>query len=356
MADPHATAEAVQLMRSFAERTGVSSSAPQRRYLWTDAFAVCNFVGLARTTGDGGWDELASKLIERVHYTLGRHRGDDGRTGWLSGLPEEEGAARPTAGGLRIGKSLPERAPHEPYDATLEWDRDGQYFHYLTRWMHALDVAARARRDVRLHQHARELARVAFERFTHGRRMYWKMSIDLSRPLVASMGHHDPLDGLISFLQIDETALALGEKPTLGDAIDWLSSIVAGQELATDDALGLGGLLSDAARVAQLGGHQPLLRQLLDAALEGLETFGRELNHPADMRLAFRELGLAIGLHAAGRLNEPLLEPYVPLDEAIVAFWRRPEHRRVDSWTEHQDINDVMLATALVPDGFVDLP
>ena len=28
--------------------------------------------------------------------------------------------------------------------------------------------------------------------------MYWKLSIDLSRPLVASMGQHDPLDGLVT--------------------------------------------------------------------------------------------------------------------------------------------------------------
>ncbi len=30
------------------------------------------------------------------------------------------------------------------------------------------------------------------------KRMYWKMSIDLSRPQVASMGHHDALDGLVA--------------------------------------------------------------------------------------------------------------------------------------------------------------
>ena len=40
------------LMTAFAERTGITSDRPQRRYLWTDAFAVCNFLGLARETGD----------------------------------------------------------------------------------------------------------------------------------------------------------------------------------------------------------------------------------------------------------------------------------------------------------------
>lgn len=36
--------------------------------------------------------------------------------------------------------------------------------------------------------------------------MYWKMSIDLSSPLVPSMGQHDPLDGLITYLQLQATA------------------------------------------------------------------------------------------------------------------------------------------------------
>lgn len=34
------------------------------------------------------------------------------------------------------------------------------------------------------------------------KRMYWKMSVDLSRPQVPSMGHHDPLDGYISYKAI----------------------------------------------------------------------------------------------------------------------------------------------------------
>src|SRR5438132_1416877 len=128
--EPHD--EAARLMAAFAERTGVGSARPQQRYLWTDAFAVCNFLGLGRP-------DLALSLVDGVHHTLGRHRPDDARRGWLSGLPEPEGEAHPTKGGLRIGKKLPERTASERYDDALEWDRDGQYFHYLTQWMHALD-------------------------------------------------------------------------------------------------------------------------------------------------------------------------------------------------------------------------
>ena len=142
--DQALTEQAIDLMLPFAERTGLTSERPQQRYLWTDAFAVCNFLGLARATGDGHYLGLALALVDRVHDVLGKHRADDLRVGWLSGLPEQVGALHPTCGGLRIGKSLPERRAHEPFDPEMEWDRDGQYFHYLTRWMHALDQVARA--------------------------------------------------------------------------------------------------------------------------------------------------------------------------------------------------------------------
>ena len=105
-----------EFMEAFAERTGLTTSRPGSRYLWTDAFAVCNFLGLARATGEQRWRELALSLIERVHGELGRHRPDDARRGWLSGLCEREAEAHPTRGGLRIGKRLPERRPDQPHD------------------------------------------------------------------------------------------------------------------------------------------------------------------------------------------------------------------------------------------------
>jgi hypothetical protein len=46
----------------------------------------------------------------------------------------------------------------------------------------------------------------------------------------------------------------------------------------------------------------------------------------------------------------------VPLRTEIEGFWLRPEHRRVDSWLEHANINDVMLATSLQPEGFLVIP
>ena len=104
-------AEAITLMQGFAERTGLSAGHPARRYLWTDAFAVCNFLSLAQATGEHHYTTLALRLVDQVHHTLGRHRDDDPRSGWLSGLNAHEGELHPTRGGLRIGKALPERGP-----------------------------------------------------------------------------------------------------------------------------------------------------------------------------------------------------------------------------------------------------
>lgn len=186
------TSEAIALMLDFARRTGLNSEQPQRRYLWTDAFAVCNFLGLARATGEQRYKELALRLVDQVHHTLGRHRQDDARSGWISGLREREGEAHPTRGGLRIGKNMPERGADEPVDDNLEWERDGQYFHYLAKWMHALNQVSRSTGEPRFNKWATELARTAHDAFTYRPpfagtlRMYWKMSINLERALVPS--------------------------------------------------------------------------------------------------------------------------------------------------------------------------
>ena len=390
MPDPRID-EAIVLMNNFADRTGLASKQPRRRYLWTDAFAVCNYIGLARASGEQGYAESALQLVNQVHHTLGRHRNDDRRSGWISGLSEHDGERHPTRGGLRIGKDLPERGPRSPFDERLEWDRDGQYFHYLTKWMHALDQVTRSTQQPRFNAWARELARSAFEAFTYlpsptwePRRMHWKMSIDLARALVPSMGQHDPLDGYISSLQLRATAASLPQPatgPNLEDESRQYAAMLKRDELATADPLGLGGLLIDAYRVQQLmqQGALPdaqLLDRLLDAALTGLQHYIQrgELQLPAKHRLAFRELGLAIGLHAMERMHQAAdhesehaatspwrraqlqaLMQYLPLRDEIEAIWRDPEQQRAATWTEHQDINEVMLATSLAPDGFLVL-
>jgi hypothetical protein len=381
--------EAVELMLGFAERTGLHGDTPPQRYLWTDAYAVCNFLTLKRTTGESRYLELALRLVDQVHHVLGRYRPDDARSGWLSGLDEVEGEAHPTRGGLRIGKKLKERAESEPFDDRLEWDRDGQYFHYLTKWMQALDRVAHATKDARFNLWARELAQAAHAAFVYGlpqrggRRMMWKMSTDLKRPLVPAMGYHDALDGFITSVALQASAAQYDHAaydhtapgPNLAYAIADFATMLDGRAWVTADPLGLGGLLSDASRVAELL-HEPamsscpgLLQILLDASLRGLRDYVRhnDLHQPASHRLAFRELGVVIGLSAIERtikrwpMDAPgsaesvqvgaqlqALVPYLALGSIVISFWLAPEHRQGSTWLEHRDINEVMLATSLL--------
>jgi hypothetical protein len=386
-----AAATAARLMSEFAKRTGLSPADEERlRYLWTDAFAVCNFLELFERTGDEKYRRCATDLIEQVHRVLGRYRDDDKHSGWISGLNERAGSRHPTAGGLRIGKPLKERGVNEALDEALEWDRDGQYFHYLTKWIHALCQTAFVANDFEYARWAAELAKAAFEGFVRrsesGRvvGVYWKMSTDLSRPLVPAIGLHDALDGFITFR---ETQYALANSSTnaevtdLSSAIESLSALCQHRDWATEDPLGLGGLLFDAGRLCQLIGNGHLgdvglLENVLDACRNGLAVFlaSRYLNRPISHRLAFRELGLAIGLKAlpiiAGatkkerglfgnrttvRCTVDLLLPYESLSEDIVRAWLPHAQPQNEIWQAHQDINDVMLATALIPGMFLSV-
>ena len=376
---------AARLMSEFAIRTGLSQGGrDKRRYLWTDAFAVCNFLELFGRTSDQQYLRCAEELIYQVHPVLGRYRADAKHHGWISGLNEESGRRHPTAGGLRIGKPLRERDVTEPFDENLEWDRDGQYFHYLTKWMHALCQAAFLVGDAS--KWAVELGSVAFHGFARRSGsgqvvgVYWKMSTDLSRPLVPSSGLHDALDGSITFREV----LHAGAKSPdiratdLDEAIESLSVVCQQRDWTTDDPLGLGGLLFDACRLCQLIGEQRLgdahlLEQIMDGCRQGLRALlaGGHLNLPPLHRLAFRELGLAIGLRALPVIasitksrigSKPglqraieLLLPYQSLAGDIILVWLPYAQHPDKNWRAHQDINDVMLATALIPDLFLSV-
>ena len=377
--------KALELMLDFAGRTGLSDrDVPPRRYLWTDAFGVCNFLGLFEETGDERLRELAVVLIDQVHHVLGRYRDDDPRTGWISGLDEEEGEAHPTIGGLRIGKPLPERRPDEAFDEELEWNRDGQYFHYLTQWMHALERAARVVGEPRYHRQAVELAKAAHHGFTvrtqsgTPSRMVWKMSTDLQRPLVASMGQHDPISAYVTYSILQSNGVADPDLD-LTREIDEMATLCSSQDLRTSDSLGLGGLLSDACRLSQLAvrgqiEQVPWVARLLASAVPGLARFVASpwQKQPATYRLAFRECGLSIGLHGVERIASLLETSPLPMDakqdlEPLVSrlllfrhvarevedFWLDPVHRANATWEGHDAINQVMLATSLAPRGYL---
>ncbi|MDX1624873.1 MAG: hypothetical protein R3323_00040 [Wenzhouxiangellaceae bacterium] len=373
-------------MQAFAERTGLLGPANPRRYLWTDAFAVCNYLELDRRIREAGSPgrhlDLALALVDQVHEVLGSYADDDPREGWLGGVDESSHRRHPTAHGLRIGKAGLERPPGEPPHPREEWERDGQYFHYLTRWMQALLRVAEATGEARYHRWAVELSEAASRAFvvtdpaTGRHRMVWKTSVDLDRAQVASMGHHDPLDGWVTSLCLRASAHC---DASVARALDRQAGLYAdmcrGRDWTTADTLGIGGLLLDAWRLFRIRQltedvDTPDIEALLSAAASGLAHVlsAGELQRPAHSRLAFRELGLALGLSAArataARAGDRLLRrgplsaltENAEVGERLCAFWREPESRHTEAWREHADINDSMLVAALLPGGVLGEP
>lgn len=240
--------------------------------------------------------------------------------------------------------------------------------------------------DTIFSQWACELAKTIHKAFVHQerpeepKRLYWKMSIDLTYPLVSSMGRHDPLDGLVTYHEVRRQYVG-ALKCDLDDEIADLSKICSGSIWTTGDPLGIGGLLFDACRILQMiadetyAEDQTLLLKVLQSSIAGLQHFVAQstLEHQPEKRLPFRELGLAIGLHGVPMMlalleNTPglgsrnilrdilnNLMPAVSVAKSIEGFWLSATNRRYESWRAHEDINMVMLATSLAPEGFLNL-
>lgn len=365
--------EATKLMQAFSERTGITEkSDSSRRYLWTDALAVENFFALFHLTEEKKHRDQAFKLIELVHEHLGKFHPKDSRKGAISSFDKEKVKYHPTAGGLRIGKELPERKEKEPFNERLEWERDGQYFHYLTRWLTALLQAGNEKLHSDYSRWALELLEV-FPKFIapDNSRMYWKMSTDLSRPLVTSMGAHDPLEGLICILgvverfpdRISEFDFMLTEFDKMCEGVNW----------ETGDSLGIGGLLLNSLRLKFHKEHLPQnisAESLMWQSLQSLDNFQQnQLKETASRRLAFRECGLSLGIQVMKGVYEKYYYPHIPhsrlqnyvlLAEKIENFWLNPKNQESPTWQDHLDINEVSLAASLLgnlqPEVFLAIP
>lgn len=192
--------------------------------------------------------------------------------------------------------------------------------------------------------------------------MYWKMSVDLSRPLISNMGAHDPLEGLIC---AESVIKAIPEKAKdLASFIHDMKQLCAGKDWDTTDDLGIGGLLLNAIRVSELEKEKELPEEikpekLMADSLKGMRVYkGRfDQSRPASQRLPFRECGLSLGLRALLALNDPpeatrnLLDQllsYHSMADDIEDFWKSQKNRQSSTWTDHLDINSVSLASSMV--------
>jgi len=114
-----------------------------QRYLWTDAFGVVNLLSLYKKLGEEKYLIQAEEVVNNVYKVLGRKKG------------------------LRIGE--------QP-------DRDGQYYHYLAKWMYALNEFGKIKPEY--HCKAVDLVKQIHPHFiVPGRGVIWKMKEDLSVPI-----------------------------------------------------------------------------------------------------------------------------------------------------------------------------
>ncbi|EYE94338.1 uncharacterized protein EURHEDRAFT_378221 [Aspergillus ruber CBS 135680] len=332
------------------------------RYLWTDAYGVLNLLTMHREytntldlTANTSEKEknryliMAERLVEVVHDVLGKTRDGISR---LPGANEEN----VVGGGLRIGK-----------EEEGGMDGDGQYHHYLTVWMFALNRLSMATGDPKYNRQAVALAKAIHPRFFVNResnrpRMVWKMAMDLSVPLVQSEGNLDPIDGFVVFRLLQAAAVrfegAAGEG-VLSEEIDDYQRVMArkGEHFVSSDPLDLGMTLWTAHWFSEREEWAARLAGRCFEQLYDLFEINRYLERNIKYRLAFREFGTSLGAQCQSQQSTEKdravdLKHYA---DAIIAAWDPYMELTMSSDLMHDDlrpITRVMYATALMPGAF----
>ncbi|GLI78083.1 hypothetical protein PoHVEF18_006382 [Penicillium ochrochloron] len=323
------------------------------RYLWTDAFGVINLLTMHKeylrvgdkSSQDDRYLVMARRLIETVHNVLGRTR--DGR----SRLPAATDQ-NPLGGGLRIGKT----------DETGH-DCDGQYHHYLTVWMFALNRMAMASGDMKYNRLAVQLARAIHPKFFVDRkaarpRMIWKMSMDLSRPLVNSEGNLDPIDGFVTFRLLQATAAAAGDGDVLEEEISDYRRVMdrKGPHFVSKDPLDLGMTLWTAHWFSETESWASTLVTRCFEQLYDLFEINRYFQRSIKFRLAFREFGTCMGLQCESEQTgeKERAVDFKSWSDAIIVAWDPYMELSASAALTPADlrpITRVMYASALIPGG-----
>ncbi|KAF4994277.1 hypothetical protein FDECE_13169 [Fusarium decemcellulare] len=303
------------------------------RYLWTDAFGVVNLITLFEKTMAPKYLVLAKRLVQTVHHVLGRTRNGSER---LPGATDDE----PLKGGLRIGKM----------DATGS-DGDGQYHHYLTLWMFALNRLSWAAKDPAFNDLAIQLAKSIHPKFvlqsSNRLRMVWKISIDMKKVLVPSEGHLDAATGFAIYRMLQETAVKQGRRDQmLKQEIEDYDQVMNRKSSTSPsgDPLDLGMGLWICHFHQNEDWAIKFITEAMDLADEIFDGKSADMSGPASRRLAFREFGACLGVQCVGS-DEPLK---TQIDE-LIGFWEK--HLQQHDKDGLRPISQVMYAAALIPGG-----
>jgi hypothetical protein len=231
------------------------------RYLWTDAFGVILLVSLYRELRQVAFLDEAEWVVAEVDRVLGRRRG------------------------IRIGE--------EP-------DRDGQYFHYLAMWLHALATLGRHRPAYR--DKGIELVHQIHDPFlVPGRGVLWKMKEDLSGPYPGfGLGALDAFDGYVAYRFLDERALSR-EIADMRRLIDQTA-----RDLLITQDLGIGMMLWMSHFFPEEEWAQLQKRRCL-RTLESMwidEGYFCREPHLPHVKFAFTNYGISVGLQAVDAMPE----------------------------------------------------
>jgi len=260
----------------------------QHRYLWTDAFAVLAYQTLADSYKSRKneneakkYRDAVEKLIAVVHDCLGKPRSEREKDGMTPCTISPTGYV-----GLRIGKE--ESRKTTDYGMNC----DGQYWHYIDKWLFVLARTGHAEEGVRI-------AKSCFPYFFSsskygGGGIRWKLSVDASPPpsLPPVYGpNDDTLNALIVFSMLEKQNQSIDDKSddesaelNLRDEIALLQNSLRNYKpQVTSDPLGWG------------------LEVLFDQFIQGHPRMGRlrklapEVLDSVHLSLPFRLYGSLIG-------------------------------------------------------------
>jgi hypothetical protein len=272
------------------------------------AFGVLNFLTLFLHTKSRRYLTLANRLIHRVHSVLGYTR--DGTAPLPGASPEH-----PLRGGLRIGK-----------EAATGSDCDGQYHHYLTLWMFALNRYGRFSGQIAFNKLAIELAKAIHPAFVRdfksgkpGKYMVWKVSEDLKEVLVSSAGRLDPLTGWVVYGILNMNG-ALDKEIRDYREIYMAKMNSIDEAVGSQDFLDLGMTLWISSWMTREEGGDDIRETALQA-LKGIEEDGG-LGLGAGHRIAFREFGAVMGLKCCW--------------ESQGAYWQMWIRQVMEAWEEEE--------------------
>jgi len=230
------------------------------RYLWTDAHGILLLISLYNETGDDRYLSEAERVVGEVKRVLGRKRG------------------------YRIGE-----AP----------DRDGQYFHYLTKWMYALNELGKFKSQYR--NEAIQLVKdIHASFFIPNVGFIWKMKEDLSGPYPGyGIGGLDHYDAYTVYRAIDEHSLANEIRDVQRLVLKTYTSYRCTQDLGLGETLWM----------AHHFPNEAWARYLTSSCLSSLEQMWRQVDESRgyftrdlrmNMVIAFSNFGVSIGCQAAG--------------------------------------------------------